>query len=72
MEQKKEVRIDGIVYVPKSSVSTDDIGTMNKKAFILKQERAGKKPLKERNAVYSPLGLHVFNCAFKTRQERLI
>ena len=49
----------------------DDIGSMHNKCFTIKGQRAGKKKQTERNAVYSPLGFHIFNCAFKEKQETL-
>ncbi len=49
----------------------DDIGSMHNKCFTIKGQRAGKKKKEERNAVYSPLGLHIFNCAFKVKQLTL-
>ena len=49
----------------------NDIGTMNRQASSQTQQVACKKPLIERNAVYSPLGLHIFNCAFKEKQQTL-
>ena len=49
----------------------NDIGTMNRKANKQLQKVACEKKLVERNAVYSPLGLYVFNCAFKERQVTL-
>jgi len=50
----------------------DDVGSMHNKCFTIKGQRAGKKKQIERNAVYSPLGLHIFNCAFKEKQKTLI
>ena len=49
----------------------DDIGSMHNKCFTIKGQRVGKKKQTERNAVYNPLGLHIFNCAFKEKQETL-
>jgi len=50
----------------------DNIGSMHNKVFTIKAQKASKKSQAERNAVYSPLGLHIFNCAFKIRQEALV
>lgn len=47
----------------------DDIGSMHNKCFTIKGQLAGKKKQEERNAVYSPLGLHIFECAFKIKQK---
>ena len=49
----------------------DDIGSMHNKCFTIKGQRASKKSLEERNAVYSPLGLHIWNCAYKQKQVLL-
>lgn len=49
----------------------DDIGSMHNKCFTIKGQRAGKRKKTERNAVYAPLGLHIFNCAFKEKQTIL-
>lgn len=49
----------------------DDIGSMHNKCFTIKGQRAGKKKKTERNTVYSPLGLHIFNMAFKEPQQTL-
>jgi len=47
-----------------------DVGTMNRAASQMAQDRA-KKSQVERNCVNPKLGLHVFDCAFKVRQETL-
>ena len=49
----------------------NDIGSMHNKRFTIKGQRAGKKKQTERNAVYSPLGLHIFICVFKEKQQIL-
>ncbi len=45
----------------------DEIGRMNGI-----YQKANKKKLIERNAVNSKLGLHIFNCAFKTKQKTIM
>lgn len=50
----------------------DDIGSMNKSSFTYKLQKANKKPQEQRNAVYSPLGKHIFDCAFRVQQKTLI
>lgn len=57
--------------IPAFNTPNDDIGTMNRGASPNKQQTASKKTLEERNAVYSPLGLHVWKCAFKDKQKTL-
>lgn len=47
-----------------------DIGTFNRSASSFAQKR-NTKSVEERNAVDSKLGLHIFNCAFKEKQEVL-
>lgn len=46
-------------------------GRRHNKCFTIKGQRAGKKSKEERNAVYSPLGLHIFRMAFKEKQPTL-
>lgn len=58
--------------IPKFRIPKNDIGTMNRKASKQLQKVACEKPLEDRNAVYSPLGLHIWNCAFKTKQKTLL
>jgi len=45
----------------------DSIGKMHGK-----RQKGHDKPIEERNAVNSKLGLHIFNCAFKIKQENLL
>ena len=53
--------------IPKIKQPKDDIGKM-----CGKNQKGHNKPIEERNAVNSELGLHIFQCAFKVRQEVLI
>lgn len=52
--------------ITKIKQKKDSIGRMNGK-----NQKANKIPLKERNALNSDLGLHIFNCAYKEKQTRL-
>ncbi len=52
--------------IPVIKMPKDDIGKM-----CGKNQKAHDKPLEERNAVNSKLGLHVLNCAFKIKQQTL-
>ena len=54
--------------IPKIKQPKDDIGTMIKGH----QNRANKKPLEERNAVNSELGLHILNQALGIIKENKI
>jgi DNA (cytosine-5)-methyltransferase 1 len=50
-----------------------DIGTFNRHtASKLKQKQASKKSQVERNCCNPNLGLHIFNMAFKDKQEQLV
>lgn len=52
--------------IPKIKMPDDDIGKM-----CGKNQKANNKPLEERNAVKSELGLHIFEVAFKEPQRTL-
>ena len=54
--------------IPKIEQPKDDIGTMKQKYGNV----ASKKPLEERNAVNSELGLHILNCAKNIYKENKI
>ena len=53
--------------ITKIKMHKDDIGKM-----CGKNQKAHDKPIEERNAVNSKLGLHIFKCAFKIKQETLL
>lgn len=54
-------------YIPKIYMPKDDIGKM-----CGKNQKASKKPLIERNALNSKLGLHIFKSAFRIEQQKII
>jgi DNA (cytosine-5)-methyltransferase 1 len=56
--------------IPKRNTEKANIGTFNRKASIFAQKMSKKNQI-NRNCVEAELGLHIFNMAFKTKQDVL-